>query len=303
LLPDLAGSGLVWPTVTANSYPTYLSALRGTLRTSSAFNSLKALLLPRATAFTVRGRYLWVNFTRTPSYYIDELEALQLFPSLLFPTAALLGMTNVTVAVVQPPSPLTRALRRLFLDTRGQSWRQRTGWLSGDACDGRWFGVECSSAVSRTSGLLLPSHGSPPFLGNGRALISLNLGNNSLSGTLPPADWVWRILCKELVHLRLDHNSLNGTLPSGLRHCHALQTFAAGGNQLRGRLPMWVAGHRKLETLLLYRNRFNSTVPAEWANAKVQRNGVSAQWSNAQIRNLRLMFFFFFGFRRLRLLT
>jgi hypothetical protein len=75
-------------------------------------------------------------------------------------------------AALVPPAE-RRALVEFFDATGGQHWGNATGWLSGDPCEDRWFGIFCNAARSH----VVEVFPNPRESGN------------SLQGTLPASFW------------------------------------------------------------------------------------------------------------------
>ena len=86
----------------------------------------------------------------------------------------------------------------------------------------------------------------------------LELGENQLTGTLPPELGG----LTNLETLNLTRNELTGPIPSALSTLTNLEVLALGGNQLTGTVPTWLGSLTNLQGLYLWRNQLTGTVPA-----------------------------------------
>jgi hypothetical protein len=108
------------------------------------------------------------------------------------------------------------SLAALYYAWVGSNWTNGTNWLTGlVACD--WFGVECDIATGDITELYLAYNhlvGTiPDELSLLTNLVSLDLANNQLSGTLP-GDVVGSLPVLSI--LNIANNSFTGTFPSNL---------------------------------------------------------------------------------------
>ena len=129
-----------------------------------------------------------------------------------------------------PTNPDRAALVALYEATDGDNWTNNTNWLS-DQPLGQWSGVT-TDTNGRVLLLILGNNalsgGLPPALGDLTNLQWLDLSANALSGELPPA-------LGDLTNLRLlnfSANDLSGTLPSSLGSLTDLQTLDLRNTQL-----------------------------------------------------------------------
>ena len=119
----------------------------------------------------------------------------------------------------------------------GTTWEKKEGWLEGDPCVDKWYGVSCSySTLSgwNVSSLGLRNNGLtgtlPSSLSNSLPhLSSIDFRNNSLSGPLPPLTDL-----ENLSTLHLDTNSLSGSLPPFPPN---LQYLSCDFNEFSGTFP------------------------------------------------------------------
>ena len=90
----------------------------------------------------------------------------------------------VEVAATVPPRDILVAI---YENTHGSGWKHNTGWLSARS-ECTWYGVKCTHSGS---------------------IDELVLQNNRLRGTLPDQ----LSLLTELVHLELGEDDMSGTIP------------------------------------------------------------------------------------------
>ena len=115
------------------------------------------------------------------------------------------------------------ALTALYNATDGDNWFNNTNWLT-DAPLDEWHGVSTN---------------------NEGHVVSLNLGNNSLSGTVPPDIGI----LINLSHLHLGFNELTGTLPPELGNLTRLEFLDLSYNRLWGELPRSMTALTRLISL------------------------------------------------------
>jgi Leucine-rich repeat (LRR) protein len=130
------------------------------------------------------------------------------------------------------------ALVALYNSTNGPSWRVRTNWLSGTISHCDWYGVLCE--------------GEP----GSRKVVSLDLFNNNLVGTIPGE-------LGDLVHLKvlkLISNRLSGTIPGSFSNFTVLTDLYLNSNSLVGPIPD-LSTLGQLERLDLGINSFNTDLP------------------------------------------
>ncbi|KAG0479094.1 hypothetical protein HPP92_013813 [Vanilla planifolia] len=101
-----------------------------------------------------------------------------------------------------------------------------------------WFHITCNqdNRVTRVDlgNSNLSGHLAPDLeVGNLKSLISLDLYNNNISGTIPPA--LGKL--KSLVFLRLNDNKLTGRIPRELTGLSTLKVLEVSNNDLCGTIP------------------------------------------------------------------
>ncbi|XVF18709.1 hypothetical protein REPUB_Repub11eG0046100 [Reevesia pubescens] len=104
-----------------------------------------------------------------------------------------------------------------------------------------WFGVSCGV--------------------NHRRVISLDLPNTSLTGTIPPQLGNLSFL----VYLDMSSNDFHGHLPKELGQLRRLRLINLRFNSLDGEIPSWFGNLQKVETLRIG-NNFTGTIPPTLGN-------------------------------------
>ena len=132
------------------------------------------------------------------------------------------------------------ALVELYNATDGDNWRRKDNWLSKQSI-ASWFGVYADSdgcVDTLTLGNNQLSGAIPPELGNLANLTRLDIGENELSGEIPPE-------LGNLVNLEwlgLYGNQLSGEIPPQLGNLARLELLDFGRNQLSGCVPSGLQG-------------------------------------------------------------
>ena len=142
------------------------------------------------------------------------------------------GTSEITVE-----NPDRAALVALYEATDGPNWLNNENWLTG-APAGEWYGVT-TDALGRVRGL--------------------SLGNNQLSGAIPPELGG----LSSLRYLGLHLNDLSGTIPPELGGLSNLQSLQLNGNELGGAIPPELGRLSNLESLYLLRNDLSGAIPPE----------------------------------------
>ncbi|KAF3451425.1 hypothetical protein FNV43_RR07520 [Rhamnella rubrinervis] len=102
----------------------------------------------------------------------------------------------------------------------------------------------------------------PDSLGRLKSLKDLDLAINNLHGRIPTS----LSELTSVVQIELYNNSLSGELPAGMSNLTALRLFDASMNQLSGTIPGELCT-LQLESLNLYENRFEGSLPPSIANS------------------------------------
>ena len=144
-------------------------------------------------------------------------------------------------AAAQDGTASDRSTLEAFYDaTGGASWTDSTNWKTETPLD-TWYGVTTDT--------------------DGR-VTRLELGENGLAGSLPPA-------LESLVNLEwlsLWRNELTGPLPGELGSLASLERLSLGGNDLTGAIPDELGNLANLELLYLWGNELTGPVPAWLGN-------------------------------------
>ncbi|CAM0904095.1 unnamed protein product [Alopecurus aequalis] len=190
-------------------------------------------------------------------------------PLLLFFLAIALPLTPATAQPTPVKEDDVRCLRGVKRDlkdpnARLSSWTF-TNTSAGAICD--FSGVSCwNSQESRIIALSLSGFGLqgavPSPLIYCLSTTTLDLSNNSLSGSIPPAlcDWL-----PFLITLDLSGNRFSGPIPSELANCHFLNELKLNGNALSGQIPASLSGLVRLSSLDLSNNRLQGQIPPQLA--------------------------------------
>lgn len=119
-----------------------------------------------------------------------------------------------------------------------------------------------SALVSLELGLDGLTGSIPPELGNLSALRDLRLGYNNLSGTIP----VELGNLSNLQVLYLTENQLTGTIPAVIGNLSALQELRLSNNQLTGNIPPQLGNLINLQMLFLDDNQLTGSIPSALGN-------------------------------------
>ena len=173
-----------------------------------------------------------------------------------------------------PPPPPVRPevvpLQALYESTNGPAWHRRDNWLT-DATVETWHGVTVDSG-GRVIGLDLGqnklSGEIPPDLGNLAHLRTLGLHHNSLTGPIPPE--LGRLASLE--RLQLQENGLTGEIPSALGDLTNLRDLWLSGNELTGAIPPELGDGSGLVRIGLQENRLSGAIPPELGNLAALRH-------------------------------
>ena len=190
--------------------------------------------------------------------------------------------------VTQIPTLECEVLVKLYQDTSGANWTNKTGWLATDTpCT--WYGVYCSGG--RVTQLLLPENNLngaiTPELGNLTQLTNLTLRRNLLSGTIPPelgnltnltnlqlqfnqlTGQIPTVLghLTKIITLYLNNNQFSGTIPAEFGRMTSTNLFILSDNQLIGSIPPQLGNLVNLSELQLHNNKLTGAIPQELANS------------------------------------
>ncbi|KAG4081354.1 hypothetical protein H8356DRAFT_1407126, partial [Neocallimastix lanati (nom. inval.)] len=125
-------------------------------------------------------------------------------------------------------------------------------------------------------------------------LISLNIGRNNISGSIPSS--IGKLY--NLEYLNLSNNSLSGTIPSSIGELRKLNSLKPNNNYLERPLPSPIDDLIKLEYLYLHNNTLNETIPStigKLFNLKelnLSNNNLSSIISTREIEDLSALEYF-----------
>ena len=152
-----------------------------------------------------------------------------------------------------------QALEDLYYYMGGVAWVKSDGWMKGDPCGDKWFGVCCSES-GRVTELRMPSNLVLGQLTSSIASLTelevLVLYNNSMQGALPPE----LFSMDKLQIVDLSSNMFTAGIPEKIL-LPQLTNLTLANNQLQGYLPAkWDTPN--LKHILLYRNSFQGSLPS-----------------------------------------
>ncbi|MCY3944281.1 MAG: Ig-like domain-containing protein [Gemmatimonadetes bacterium] len=160
-----------------------------------------------------------------------------------------------------PPLPDRVALEALHGATGGSNWVNADNWLTEAPLD-EWYGVD-TDASGRVVRLDLGNNALsgviPPELGDLDALEELVLWGNELTGAIPPE----LSNLPNLARLHLEANRLSGAIPTELGNLSALESLGLSLNDLSGPIPRELGGLERLVELDLWGNNLSGPVPPE----------------------------------------
>ena len=169
------------------------------------------------------------------------------------------------------------ALEALYDATGGADWTDRTNWKTAAALD-TWFGVTTDD-VGRVTELELGENGLtgslPPALGSLANLERLSLWGHELTGPIPGELGS----LANLERLSLASNGLTGPIPDELINLVKLERLSLRGNELTGPVPAWLGSLTRLQRLYLGSNALAGRVPGELGSLpELDRVDVSYNW-------------------------
>ncbi len=173
------------------------------------------------------------------------------------------------VAEITVENPDRAALVALYEATDGPNWTRNENWLS-DAPLGTWHGVQTDS-TGRVVSLVLGGNALtgtvPPQLGLLTSLRSIQLQVNFLTGPIPPelgnlANLEW---------LSLTRNNFSGTIPAELGNLAKLRGLILNWNySLTGPVPHELAALPDLRVLWLQTNSFTGSIPLAFLRSSLE---------------------------------
>jgi Leucine-rich repeat (LRR) protein len=179
------------------------------------------------------------------------------------------------------------ALVALYNSTKGASWKVRTKWLSSTTSHCDWYGVTCEGDPGSRKVVSLDLFNNnlvgtiPSELGDLLHLKILKLTTNKLSGTIPDSFSNFT----SLEELYLNSNSLTGPIPT-LNTLQQLRRLDLGINNFNADLPAWIGSCGNLTWISLDAAYFTGSIPASWGQLKkltyiwIGNNNVTGQIPN-----------------------
>jgi hypothetical protein len=172
---------------------------------------------------------------------------------------------NITLVVLDHClKPDSLMLVDFYNATGGTNWIRKDNWLTGPVKT--WYGVVADSCNvlsinlpnNNLTGTLLPTMGTLSKLG------LLNLEGNAITGPIPKELG----LLNNLTLLNLGKNQLNGTIPAEFGNLTNLEYLALDNNQLAGNIATGLGNLSKLQHLNLSANQLGGTIPVALANCQ-----------------------------------
>ena len=201
-----------------------------------------------------------------------RLMAIVVLASMLTPYGTLPVQANVwsnaslafdCASVTEVPQTECEALVALYNGAGGPNWRTQTNWLV-TLTPSNWYGVSVSG--SHVISLNLYDNqlaGTIPVeIGGLTSLQTLNLSYNQLTGSIPAE--VGSL--SSLQDLQLWSNQLNGSIPTGLGDLSNLSVLNLSGNSLSGGIPPELGGLSNLQFLALSGNYLGGNIPNALSN-------------------------------------
>ena len=169
------------------------------------------------------------------------------------------GTPTLTYTVTVFREGVDRAtLIALYNSTGGASWTNKDNWGSNEPLND-WFGVTADGSENVTD---LDLSGNnlrgtlPADLGTLSNLITLDVSDNQLSGTIPDLSALIGLMT-----LNLRDNQLSGTIPDSLSSLLSLTTLNLGENRLTGAIPEELGDIFLLDFLYLDNNQLSGPIP------------------------------------------
>ncbi|EEE66164.1 hypothetical protein OsJ_22241 [Oryza sativa Japonica Group] len=137
------------------------------------------------------------------------------------------------------------------------------GWSGngGDPCSELWQGVVCTgSSITSVTMNAANLGGQLGGLGNFTSIVTINLSNNKIGGTIPED------LPVTLQHIFLSANQLTGSIPSSLAKLKNLADMSLNDNQLNGQLPDAFGSLTGLVNLDISSNNLTGVLPPSMKN-------------------------------------
>ena len=170
------------------------------------------------------------------------------------------------ITVKQTATDLEReALIALYKATNGDNWTHNDNWCS-DKPVSEWYGISAHTNPTRIMTIDLMNNNLsgtlPDEIKNLKNLITLSLPNNHLIGKIPES------ICEltSLNTLSLDHNSLTGEIPENIGNLINIDNLQLVGNNLEGNLPESIGDLENLQFFYALGNRLSGDIPKKVLN-------------------------------------
>lgn len=163
---------------------------------------------------------------------------------ILFGLLPVMGAAFSGAAEAAIPSSERAALIRIYEQTGGGGWIDRSGWKEG-ALDSDGFAA--SGTEHEWNGVYIEED----------HVIALYLGSNNLTGEIPSLAGL-----PYLKHIDFSYNTLSGPIPSTLTAMTGLEYLGLTGNSLSGRIPEEISGMTSLNYLSLSANILEGPIPS-----------------------------------------
>ena len=172
-----------------------------------------------------------------------------------------------SAAAAVPPSQRD-ALITFYNATGGSSWTDNRNWLGPAGSECTWNGVQCDDAQSNVVELNLYDNNLkgtiPPAISGLPGLRVLSIWQNSLSGPIPTQIGS----LTNLESIMVDNNLLSGPIPQSIGSLAKLKQLEADGNALTGPLPRELGNLAALEELTLHTTRSMASCRASWVSSR-----------------------------------
>ena len=191
------------------------------------------------TGFSNNGKLILSN--------IDQLNLKETDKLYIYQVSGLANYSTINYGKVVFGKPLVNdefeILKKFYTATNGASWTKKWDTTQNNLNKASWAGIS---------------------LKNGH-VISINLFNNNLSGTLP--EEITGL--KFLKTLNLSNNQLSGNIPKDVYLFSDMESLDLSSNLLSGSIPAKVSELKKLKKIAIGNNKFTGAIPSELSDFTV----------------------------------
>ncbi|KAG5525302.1 hypothetical protein RHGRI_031847 [Rhododendron griersonianum] len=206
--------------------------------------------------------------TQLPNLFVSCQGFFVLFAILssVFPSHSTAFSSPATGKEVGEEGMQAAALLAWKANLDNQSQSLLSSWVVGsNHCN--WIGIGCKKASRVITHVDLKSYGLRGTLSNLNFsslphLLSFNLTNNSLYGTIPSLIGI----LSSLTNLSLSANHLSGSIPPGIGQLSNLKTLELNQNQIGGPIPKEIGSLISLIELTLHLNNLSGPIPTSIGN-------------------------------------